>query len=345
MESGRGAMREVDLSPQLRADAELRVIRAFGKSLFVSPLWCAVLGVAALIAGVLILSVIAFAVHSVWLAVMTFVAGAVFTWLVVAGLLAIPHTLVGRRPALAAFGRMQTAALLLGGGVAALVAVQINQRFGNGVAAVAFSTFLPALWLFWRTSRAAAFLSASPSLAATYDPSQESLANARRWREWRDLVLGIPPIVDHLSADMQRKVRREFETASLNEAYAMYGLPFVAGVFARPQVVETSFAVSSIIANAGGLAVYAGFVLLATAATIYVVPAMGRQSRTSAQQSARITLDELVTTDTRAPVLFLRPFADDNFSVSAPRQGFLSRIATGGYSPANVDELLGSRLN
>lgn len=333
-------MREIDLAPLLRADADLRVIRAFGKSLFVFPLWCTILGVVALISSAVLASVIVATMAPLYVALAILCAGCLFTWLVIDGLRAIPFSLVGNRKALASFERMQWAGMTLGGGVALLIAFLLYEDHGTGIALLALASFAPALWAYWRTIGAAQRLRESSLLDLTYDPLQAADAAQKKWRKWRDLVLAISPIVHELPEEARHAAHQDFETASLNEAYAMYGLATVPSIFSRPQVVEFCIATAGNLGFANGIAAYAIVLATTTAATIFAVPFLAQGSRESAQRNALLTFEDLVAADKRPPVLFLRSFGDDSFSLRRPRQDFLSRVATGGYSPKNIDELL-----
>ncbi|NKB16401.1 MAG: hypothetical protein HC774_05260, partial [Sphingomonadales bacterium] len=74
--------------------------------------------------------------------------------------------------------------------------------------------------------------------------------------------------------------------------------------------------------------------------SLLVAPLLGGLLNLLAQRQIRLSMNELMTRDQRAPVLFLRPFADDQVRLATKRLMFLARAGRWLAATRNLDVLL-----
>jgi hypothetical protein len=85
---------------------------------------------------------------------------------------------------------------------------------------------------------------------------------------------------------------------------------------------------------------YLGVAVIAAVVALLVAPVVGGLCNTWGQRHVRFSVDELLARDERAPILFLRPFRDDQVRLPAARAPFLARIGRWLAGIRNLDSLL-----
>ena len=67
---------------------------------------------------------------------------------------------------------------------------------------------------------------------------------------------------------------------------------------------------------------------------------LGNKFLHMARRKIRLSIDELVATDPRYPILFLRSFREDQVVLPSPRHTLIGRILALGFREQTLDELL-----
>ena len=153
-------------------------------------------------------------------------------------------------------------------------------------------------------------------------------------------VFGIPRIVDFLP-------NRQWKTAALfvlaNTFYAMSTLFFMVGMlfmFVHWADAFDTCGPARQACLAEKAYVYLGLSLAGALVALYVAPIVAGRLNMAGQRQIRLSVDELLERDHRAPILFLRSFADDQVQLNPARIAFLGRVGNWLASIRNLDSVL-----
>lgn len=165
-----------------------------------------------------------------------------------------------------------------------------------------------------------------------------------------EFMLAVPPVV----AVMQRRKLRTrllFLVHAVTAGLAAF-LPFAVaiGIISFPsteQQLHHNPAVRASGLGPGDAARLLWAVVLTAAAALVVVPTMifiARRSLGWAQSNIRVSMQELLATDQRRPILFLRSFRDDQVKLRRSRRSLL-RLLTGSSDRRLLDHLATEELS
>lgn len=182
--------------------------------------------------------------------------------------------------------------------------------------------------------RAAARLSEEEAFILRDEPSRAFKGRLMR------TALGVPRIVDFLASGRFR-ASAAFLLANVFYAVSSLFLVFALGV----ALVHWADAYETCgLSRLGCLEqkayFYLGLAVVAAFMALFFAPVVGALCNAWGQRQVRFSVDELLARDERAPILFLRPFRDDQVGLPAARAPFLARIGRWLAGIRNLDSLL-----
>jgi hypothetical protein len=153
-------------------------------------------------------------------------------------------------------------------------------------------------------------------------------------------ALGVPRIVDFLASG---RLRASAAFVLANVLYAISSL-FIMLAFGVAFVHWADVHMTCGVGRPGCVEqkayFYLGIAVVAAVAALFVAPVVGALCNAWGQRQVRLSVDELLTRDERAPILFLRPFRDDQVGLPAASVPFLARIGRWLAGIRNLDSLL-----
>lgn len=153
-------------------------------------------------------------------------------------------------------------------------------------------------------------------------------------------ALGVPRIVDFLPSG---RLRASAAFVLANAFYAVSALFFVPATIVA--VVHWIDALQTCGLSKPACLEQKAFLYLALSALIaalalFIAPTVGALLSALGQKQVRLSVEELLARDERPPILFLRPFADDQVELPAAKVSFLARVGNWLAPVRNLDRLL-----